>query len=227
MVSAVCGGQWCQARRAAVPEWTDDSRCQLCLGAVGTLAHRHACPATVPAGGWPGPGDSAHAAIASLDAARQELLATRGVAALRLVAPPPPEGDTFSWVRAPRHGLPDDARWYIDGSLFDGAWDFARRTGFGVVVVSSRGDLLAYGCGVPPAWVKDAAGAEAWALAQVLKVSGEVPDVITDCLNLVLVLAAGRARAIDAMAPLARIWEIIFGTLDEECRVRMARERLC
>lgn len=38
--SVICGGQWPQARIAAVPGWSDDLQCQLCHSAVGTLAHR-------------------------------------------------------------------------------------------------------------------------------------------------------------------------------------------
>ena len=65
LFSAVVGGQWPQARRAAVPAWgIHDARCQLCLGAVGTLEHRHRCPATVPAGGWPAPAPRACAPVA-------------------------------------------------------------------------------------------------------------------------------------------------------------------
>ena len=81
--------------------------------------------------------------------------------------------------------------------------------------------------GFPPVWVKGAAGAAAWTLAQVLRDCGDVPDVVTDCLNLVLVLATGRERATGATAPLARIWGLIFTALDDEERKRAARERLC
>ena len=48
LVSAVCGGQWPQARLASTRKFTSVSECQLCHAAVGTLAHRHECPATAP-----------------------------------------------------------------------------------------------------------------------------------------------------------------------------------
>ena len=51
-VPAICGGQRTHARKAAVRD-IEDSRCQLCLQATGTLAHRHVCPATAPPEGWP------------------------------------------------------------------------------------------------------------------------------------------------------------------------------
>ena len=50
--SALSGGQWPQTRLASTKRWVDDDRCQLCLLAPGTLAHRHRCPTTRPAGGW-------------------------------------------------------------------------------------------------------------------------------------------------------------------------------
>ena len=40
---------------------------------------------------------------------------------------------------------------------------YSMRIGFGIIVVTSSGDVLAHGHGVPPEWVGDAAGAEAWA----------------------------------------------------------------
>ena len=53
--SAMCNGQWPQARRAMVPKWEATNKCQLCLAAVGTLEHRHVCNVTVPSEGWPPP----------------------------------------------------------------------------------------------------------------------------------------------------------------------------
>eukprot|EP00973_Karenia_brevis_P049385 6851115-Karenia_brevis.AAC.1 len=47
LMSAVSGGQWPQVRLADAG-LVDDSYCQLCHSAVGTLAHRHQCPATMP-----------------------------------------------------------------------------------------------------------------------------------------------------------------------------------
>ena len=84
---------------------------------------------------------------------------------IRIKAPPPPRGDTFEWLHGNEADIPLDASWFIDGSLFEGKRDFGRRTGFGVVVVSAQNDLLAYGRGLPPDWIRDAAGTEALAFA--------------------------------------------------------------
>ena len=40
LMSARTGGQWPQARRAAVKAWDADPRCQLCFAQTGTLIHR-------------------------------------------------------------------------------------------------------------------------------------------------------------------------------------------
>ena len=53
LVSATTGGQWTQARKAAVKSWSTTDRCQLCLHEVGTIQHRFNCRETLPLGGWP------------------------------------------------------------------------------------------------------------------------------------------------------------------------------
>ena len=52
---------------------------------------------------------------------------------------------------------------YCDGSLLDDNWRAISCIGFGIVVTSGHGDLLAYGLGWPPSWCDTAAAAEAWA----------------------------------------------------------------
>ena len=220
LISAITGGQWPQARLASVRRWTDDDRCQLCVSHCGTLAHRHECCATMPHEGWPQPSDRVKRFIDSLCGPRRALLETRGLLCIKVTVPPAPRGSSFKWIRSPTDDFPDDAKWYIDGSLIDGSWAFAKRIGFGIVVASPVGDLLAFGYGVPPDWVRDASGAEAWALAEALRWCPFMPDITTDCLNLVTTLEAGRAAATDARSPLARIWVDIFKSLDDEEQVR-------
>ena len=85
--SAATGGQWPQARLAAVPGWTDTSLCQLCKQAKGTLQHRHTCGATMPPGGWPLPAAQATGIRDRLDSGRQLLLQTRGLHVCKISAP--------------------------------------------------------------------------------------------------------------------------------------------
>ena len=95
--------------------------------------------------------------------------------------PSRPVGDTFNWILPPPLDIPCDAVWYVDGSLFDEARRLARRTGFGILIVSADGSLLAMGNGIPPDWVQDAAGAELWAVAVVLGISAFIPKIVTNC----------------------------------------------
>ena len=87
-------------------------------------------------------------------------------------------------------------------------------TGFGVVVTSRDGSILAYGSGAPPSWVCTAAAAEAWALQFVLALSPVPPWILTDCQSLVTTACGGTPRALAASQPLARIWASICGALD-------------
>ena len=75
---------------------------------------------------------------------------TRGVMLARVRVPQLETDDYFNWIEEPPIELPHDARWYIDGSMYDGTWAFATRVGFAIVVVSANGSLLAYGKGAPP-----------------------------------------------------------------------------
>ena len=124
-----------------------------------------------------------------------------------------PNQEAFNWL-AGGTDIPQGATWYIDGSLFDEARSFARRTGFGVVVVSEAGQLVACGNGIPPAWVKDAAGAELWAFYVVLRMNAEVPRVVTDCLGILEALRGSPQNAAGPSKMLARTWGMIASTLD-------------
>ncbi len=215
LISAVSGGQWPQARLYSTRRWTDDKRCQLCLGCDGTLEHRQECPATRPHEGWQSPTKRVQDFVQALHPSRRTLLQTRGLLSLRVRATPPPERDTFEWVVYDPNGIDANARWYIDGSMFDGKYGHAfLRTGFAIVVVSQSNDLLAYGFGIPPPWVQDAAGAEAWAFATTLSSCPDIPPTTTDCRNLLLTLCKGPAAATDAKSPLARTWAMAFNALE-------------
>ena len=212
LLSTFVGGQWPQARVAATGSWTDDTRCQLCLSATGTLAHRLSCPATTPEAGWQLPPPEATALLATLDAGRRVLLESRALFVLRVRVPPPPEDESFSWTVQPNAG--DDAVWYIDGSLYDQPRQYARRVGFGIVVTTAGGELLGYGGGTPPGWVHDSAGAELWALFQSVRLCPFMPNLVTDCLGILETMKRGVAAATDAKRPLARLWRLVAGCLD-------------
>jgi len=67
----------------------------------------------------------------------------------------------------------------------------------------------------PPAWVPNAAGAEAWAFLVVVEMCACLPHVVTDCKGVRDLLCAGRVSATAHTRPLARIWKSIFHALDD------------
>ena len=87
--------------------------------------------------------------------------------------------------------------------------------GFGIVVISDAGDLVAWGRGVQPEWCDSASAAEAWALAQAVRSAApNVPRVLTDCLRLLHAVEKGEAAASAANMKLARTWRHVASTLD-------------
>ena len=216
LASAVSGGQWPQARRAAVPAWgIHVSNCQLCNQETGTLEHRFRCRATRPAEGWPASPKQAALILERISQERQRLLQTRALLTLRLPKPLNMSTEWFKWYVEPPDAL-DDAIWYLDGSLLDGDWPDYRATGYAIVVVSASRDLLAYGNGVPPRWCRSAAAAEAWALFMAVSQCPSPPGMRTDCQALLRTAEAGTARATSASRPLARLWGQISHALDDD-----------
>ena len=216
LASACCGGQWPQARKAQVPQWDiEDVRCQLCFSATGTLEHRLRCPATTPAAGWPAPPRKASKMLCKLSEVRLRLLNTRGMLVLRVPTEAPKLRGEFLWIKRPDFNHPEleEAIWYFDGSMLNGKWAPLRATGFGVAVVSKRGQLLGFGRGTPPHWCSTAAAAEAWALQEVLAMLPFPPHMRTDCQALLATLESGTGASGAANKPLARIWKYIANIL--------------
>ena len=215
--SAFCGGQWPQARLFSA-KLADCNQCQLCLAAVGTLEHRLVCPHVRPFQGWqPPPADCRRAAaLLNRDQDRVRLASTRAIACIKIIVPRRPPPTDFQWLLPPPDDLPAGSRWFIDGSMFDEAKRFARRTGYGVVVVSAAGELLGFGAGEPPAFIVDAAGAELWAYYVVLSMNASIPATVTDCRGILDGLAKAPSFTTDAKQALARTWSAIRHALDDD-----------
>jgi hypothetical protein len=226
LISTFSGGQWTQSRLHSTRAWTDDSSCQLCKNSVGTLAHRRSCPTTMPTGGWPSPPKPAAAFIAQCSSKRMCLAYDRAIFTAVIIVPPPPVEECFQWWLPPPDSIPPDARWYIDGSLIHARPKNASRTGFGIAVVAADGTLLAYGNGNPPDWITDAAGAESWAFYVTVLACMSCPHVVTDCLNILIMLELGPDLATAANRSLARIWNLIFNVLDGGCHAALANSRV-
>jgi hypothetical protein len=215
LVSAASGGQWPQARKAAVAKWNiSDANCQLCMAQIGTLEHRFECAATMPEAGWPTVPPAAALAMGRLSAARKAYLRTRGLLVLRLPAPPVEADGRFTWLVEPPPFAETELCWHFDGSMLNGKWKPYRTTGFGVVVTTADGDLVGYGHGVPPHWCGTAAAAEAWALYSVIAQSPFLPAMRTDCLTLIATAALGVQKATEPRRQLARVWQLIATALE-------------
>ena len=100
--------------------------------------------------------------------------------------------------------------------MIGGRHNAIKRLGYAIVLVSRCGSLLAFGNGRPPSWITDSAGAECWAYFCVIGMSPFIPYVVTDCLGILIMLSFGRTAATLATRPLARVWGLIFHTLDME-----------
>ncbi len=208
LTSVATGGQWPQARAAASSKWTDDTRCQLCHGDTGTLAHRLECPAIKPLGGWQQHDKGPARLLGQLDAQRATTLATRGLMVLRIAAPPAPVEASFRWLLQPPDDTDHRATWFIDGSMYDEY--FMRRLGYGIAVVDSGTyELVGIGLGIPPNWILDSAGAETWAFYQVVAMNPFTPNVVTDCQGILNTLNAGPKAAVGEYRKLARLWHLI------------------
>ena len=215
--SAVVGGQWPQARLAGIPGWTNDPRCQLCQAAVGTLEHRHCCPATTPVGGWPGGTQAATAFVNGLGADRKRLLRTRGLLVAWFRVPARCAHDTLEWIlpfSGDRSPSDPDLIWVVDGSLYDEDRCFARRTGFGVVLIDGAGALVAAARGRPPHWIRDAAGAELWAVQVATALAATTPLLVTDCKGIVDAVQGLPEATIGPTKMLARAWRCVCTNLD-------------
>ena len=112
----------------------------------------------------------------------------------------------IKWFTDPPDHTRIDLRWYTDGSMkFGPIWEL-RLTGCAIVVVSTSGDLVAFGNAVPAPWVRTAAAAELWAVMLVLAYTIKPPQIITDCLSILSAATAGSASAAAPNSLLAQLW---------------------
>ena len=79
-----------------------------------------------------------------------QLLQTTGLLTVKLPALPPKQFDTLKWGLEPGPDFPDDARWFIDGSMMNPRRKRLATCGFAIAAVSRSGDLCAWAWGVPP-----------------------------------------------------------------------------
>ena len=144
------------------------------------------------------------------------MLLTRGLLFTRAASSLPSQQANLQWNFPPPENMPLDARFYVDGSAMDPTLKGLTSIGYAIVVVASDGALLGVALGTPPDWIHDSAGAEAWAVYTVIATSVDFPVIVTDCLGIVNGLAEGRAKAVSPCRSLARVWSMIYNTLDAD-----------
>ena len=116
--------------------------------------------------------------------------------------------ETFRWILEPEGGMLDGVV-YPDGSAFDGPTPELVRTGWAFVVLKD-GVIIAAARGLPPPWITDIAGSEAWALLQASLRA--LPGLCTykgDCLPCIQMVKAGLASATAASRVLARVYALL------------------
>jgi len=128
--------------------------------------------------------------------------------------------ETFNWYVKPA-ALPLQGDVYPDGSYLDGIVKETGRCGWAFVVIGDGGTITAAAYGVPPPWIQDIGGAEAWATYQAMLVT--IPSMCRfwpDCLPVHLAVQKGPEAALDPSNVLARVHGMIMTAMeDSSCEV--------
>jgi hypothetical protein len=103
---------------------------------------------------------------------------------------------------------------YTDGSRLDQALGIPRN-GWAFVAVDAHGTVTASAFGLPPDWITDIPGTEAWALLQAALVSLPGTQYRVDCEVVVRAVRAGVGWATCAKRPLARVFALLLAALDD------------
>ena len=126
--------------------------------------------------------------------------------------------ETFNWYVKPA-ALPLQGDVYPDGSYLDGIVKETGRCGWAFVVIGVDGTVSAAAYGVPPPWIQDIGGAEAWAIFQAMLVT--IPSLCRywpDCLPVHLAVQKGAVAARDPRNVLARIHGMIMTAMEDSPR---------
>ena len=120
--------------------------------------------------------------------------------------PPKPTEATFVWVLRPPDGILTGTI-YTDGSRLDGLVELLAVNGWAFVAVDGDGEPTAIARGIPPPWITDIAGAEAWAVLQAaLRRAPDVPFRI-DCEPCVMAIHRGMDWATNGKRKRRSYWD--------------------
>lgn len=122
---------------------------------------------------------------------------------------------SFRWIVEPEDGMLEGTA-YSDGSFLDGPIPELARGGWAFAVLNDMGVVVASACGVPPPWIKDIGGAEAWAVLQVglRAIPGRIKYMV-DCQPCVHMIHGVVATATMASRPLARVNAMVMSALED------------
>ena len=130
------------------------------------------------------------------------------------MVPKPSKEASFHWAVCLVDGFISGTV-YTDGSQLDGPTPLLRRCGWVFVAIDEDGEIIASAYGVPPEWIYNIAGSEAWALHEAS--SRALPGTVfkVDCKPCVDMVKAGLSVAGQGKRMLARIYRLIFTSIDE------------
>ena len=105
---------------------------------------------------------------------------------------------------------------HSDGSFLNGSIPELARGGWAFAVLTGDWEIVASAYGVPPPWIKDIGGAEAWGVLQVglRVVPGNVKFMI-DCQPCVYMIHGGVKAATTADRPPARVNAMVMSVLED------------
>ena len=128
--------------------------------------------------------------------------------------PPPSTHPTFIWDVFPPGGHYEGTI-YTDGSRLDGDDPRTGRNGWSFVVKNDTGRTLAAAYGVPPDWVDDIPGSEAWAVKEAA--TGALPGCVlrVDCQPCVDAFKAGLEWATGDKRKHARVHKLMLQAWDD------------
>ena len=122
--------------------------------------------------------------------------------------------ESFRWITEPEGGIISGTV-YPDGSALDGPAVELMRCGWSFVV-RTAGVVTAAACGVPPPWITDIAGSEAWALLQAAIRALPGGCVFKgDCKSCIDMVKSGLASATSAKRVLARVYALLIPALED------------
>ena len=120
---------------------------------------------------------------------------------------------TFNWIVYPKDGT-FRGMVYSDGSRLDGPSALLARNGWAFVVVDEWGNVIALANGLPPDWIDDIPGTEAWAMLQAACFAepGKC-QYFVDCEPCVNAVHRGPIDACKDNRPLARVHRMLHEAL--------------